>query len=141
MRIFLDANILFSASRSAGAIRQLLELAEVSGHVLIADTYVAGEARRNVASKAPGQPAEVLEALLGRITVQPFQPGTRGDVDLDWLDAKDRPVLLAAMSARCDVLVTGDKRHFGQAYGLRHGGVLVCSALQLFALLQKGETA
>lgn len=141
MRIFLDANILFSASRSAGAIRNLLEIAETDGHVLIADRYVAAEARRNVLGKAPAAAAAVLEALLHRITVQMAQASPRAEIELDWLDVKDRPVLLAAMASACDVLLTGDKKHFGPAYGQRHGGVLICSAAQLFSMLLERKKA
>ena len=52
MRIFLDANVLFSAARSAGAIRQLVHALHAAGHTLVADEYVATEARRNVAAKS-----------------------------------------------------------------------------------------
>ena len=52
MRIFLDANILFSAAKSVGALRQLLGqlLGQLNewGHKLVADDYVATEARRNL---------------------------------------------------------------------------------------------
>ena len=47
MRIFLDANVLFSAAKSAGAIRLLLHALHAAGHRLVADEYVATEARRN----------------------------------------------------------------------------------------------
>ena len=137
MRVFLDANILFSACRGAGAMRDLLQAKEAAGHTLVADAYVAIEARRNLASKADEPSLLVLDALLDRIEVQPRQPGAASLAALDWLDSKDRPVLLAAIAAACDVLVTGDKKHFGPAYGRRHEGVLVCSPAQLFALLQQ----
>jgi predicted nucleic acid-binding protein len=41
------------------------------------------------------------------------------------LDPKDQPILLAAIHARADYLLTGDARHFGHLYGKRIGGVLV----------------
>src|SRR4029450_13041852 len=72
LRIFLDANILFSAAKSAGAIRRLLELLLAAGHECWADGYVAEEARRNVAVKAAGSLAE-LERLLARINVAGVQ--------------------------------------------------------------------
>ena len=52
MRIFLDANVLFSAAQSAGAVRQLVHALQADGHALVADEYVATEARRNIAGKA-----------------------------------------------------------------------------------------
>lgn len=47
MRIFLDVNVLFSAARSDGAMREFLRLLLETGHELRADTYVVEEARRS----------------------------------------------------------------------------------------------
>ena len=40
MRVFLDANILFSAAKSDGAVRALLRLLVERGHEAVADAYV-----------------------------------------------------------------------------------------------------
>jgi uncharacterized protein len=53
MRVFLDANVLFSAPKSDGAVRELLLLLEQSGHQCCVDACVIEEARRNLAAKAP----------------------------------------------------------------------------------------
>ena len=135
LRVFLDANILFSACRSDGAIRALLHLLEEQGHVLVADAYVAAEARRNLSAKAPHASLAVLDALLARVALGSVQAQPRPSPDLGWLVDKDRPVLLAAIHLHCQVLVTGDKAHFGMAYGKSFQGVRVCSAAQLFELL------
>ena len=135
MRVFLDANILFSASRSDGAIRQLLKILEEQGHALVADTYVAAEARRNLLTKGPHGSIAVLDALLARVEVGTVQAAAQATVDLQWLVEKDRPVLLAAMGLKCDALVTGDQAHFGIAFGKTFVGVQVCSPTQLFELL------
>ena len=66
MRIFLDANVLFSAAKSDGAVRQLLRLLEKSGHECCVDGYVIEEARRNLVAKAPDR-VVVLEGLLSRM--------------------------------------------------------------------------
>ena len=68
MRVFLDANIIFSAARADGAMRRLLALAEAAGHELWADVYVFEEARRNLAAKAP-EGLAVLDAIARRIRV------------------------------------------------------------------------
>ena len=44
MRLFLDANILFSAAKSDGAVRRLLELLLARGHACWVDGYVVEEA-------------------------------------------------------------------------------------------------
>ncbi len=53
MRVFLDANILFSAAKSSGAVRAFLAELKRSGHTLVAEGYVVGEARRNLEAKSP----------------------------------------------------------------------------------------
>ena len=73
MRIFLDASILFSAAKSAGAIRQLLAQLNQRGHQLVADDYVATEARRNLARKADIDAIPYLEALLLQIELNHAQ--------------------------------------------------------------------
>lgn len=52
MRVFLDANILFSAAKSAGAVRELLRMLLDGGHECWVDDYVVIEARRNLTTKA-----------------------------------------------------------------------------------------
>ena len=131
MRIFLDANILFSAAKSNGAVRQLLSDLHSNGSSLVADGYVATEARRNIAAKATGDAADYLEALLSSIEVSSVHPGISMGSLADWLPDKDRPVLLAAISLKCDVLVTGDRTHFGLGYEKVFGGVVIYSPAQL----------
>ncbi|MFH0352264.1 MAG: PIN domain-containing protein [Chromatiales bacterium] len=130
MRVFLDANILFSAAKSDGTVRELLTLLVKAGHECWADGYVAEEARRNLAAKAPdGLP--VLEELLGRVHVAVAQPHPATLQAALGIPEKDRPVLTAAIQLKCDVLVTGDRTHFGTFYGKSLGGVTVHSPRSL----------
>lgn len=124
MRVFLDANILFSAAKSDGAVRALLALVEGQGHELVADDYVVAEARRNLLTKGAAA-LKVLDAILMRIEVAPYRPG-RLPADLAGLIAsKDQPVMAAAIRLRCDALVTGDSTHFGRLCGtIRHGAAV-----------------
>lgn len=126
MRIFLDANILFSASKSDGAVRELLARAVGAGHSLCADGYVAAEAHRNLEAKAPsGLPS--LDGLIGRLELAVYRHDTLAHEAASLLPEKDRPVLAAAVRMRCDVLVTGDRTHFGQLYGRTVLGVEIHS--------------
>ena len=126
MRIFLDANILFSAGKSAGAMRGFLETLKSSGHTLVADAYVVEEARRNLEAKFPAALKD-FECLLNQLesaaTLRCFLPPGL----VPELPEKDRPVLAAAIQRRCDVLLTGDKTHFGPLYGKNLEGVTVHS--------------
>ena len=138
MRIFLDANILFSAAKSDGAIRQLLRNLTLANHTLVADSYVQAEAIRNIAAKADAQAVTYLDTLLSQIevsNVQFAQSSPTLQATALWLPEKDCPVLLAAMALGCDVLVTGDSTHFGPGYGKRFEGVTVCSPRQLAELV------
>jgi hypothetical protein len=53
MRIFLDANILFSAGKSAGAMRGFLQTLKSDAPTLVADAYGVEEGRRNLEAKFP----------------------------------------------------------------------------------------
>lgn len=130
MRVFLDANILFSAAQHAGAIRHLLDRLLEEGHECIADTYVVEEARRNIARKSPAA-MTALEDILKAVRVEPAFVGPSTDTGKIPLPEKDIPVLLAAIRLKCDWLVTGDQTHFGPLYGLDIMGVTVCSPRML----------
>jgi hypothetical protein len=102
--IFLDANILFSAA-----------------YGMIASHYVVEEARRNL-EKANQRIA--LEKCLSQVKLVPeADPEMACPVPLP---EKDRPVLMAAIIARADCLVTGDLLHFGPFLGQRIQGVMIC---------------
>lgn len=134
MRIFLDANILFSAAKSDGAIRRLLQRLVEHQHECWADDYVVNEARRNLNLKGPSALSE-FEALLPLLHVSPLHGTTPALKNIDWLPEKDRPVLAAAAHLHCDVLVTGDRTHFGPGYGKTFGGVTIHSPRSLAELL------
>jgi predicted nucleic acid-binding protein len=124
MRIFLDANVLFSAAKSDGSVRELFRRLLAAGHECWADDYVVIEARRNLASKGP-EALAVLDTLLADLHLAAAQvPGPRVR-DVSWLPDKDRPVLAAAMRLKCEALVTGDRTHFGAGYGQTFGGVTI----------------
>ena len=87
--------------------------------------HVAEEARRNIAIKHP-RGLDDLETVLARIQIAPgVASGPELESHAAWLPEKDRPVLRAAIQLGCDVLITGDRAHFGSGYGKRFGGVLI----------------
>ena len=130
MRIFLDANVLFSAARSDGAVRRFLALLIDAGHECCADGYVAEEARRNLSAKAP-EGLSVLDAFLARMRVAAAHPDPETVEAALALPEKDRPVLAAAIRLECEALVTGDRTHFGAFYGKSLGGVIIHSPRSL----------
>jgi len=134
MRVFLDANILFSASKTDGAIRELLRLLVEQGHELWIDEFVLVEARRNLERK-DAEALLALGTLLRGLRCVPHSTAAGNESDLEWLHEKDRPVLAAAIRAKCDVLLTGDRTHFGAGYGRMFRGVTVHSPRSLARLV------
>lgn len=134
MRIFLDANVLFSAAKSDGAARELVTLLAKAGHELWVDDYVLEEARRNLA-KAP-EAVTFLERLAGRLKrMETIRLDRELEASLP-VHEKDRPVLAAAIHGRCQALVTGDTTHFGALFGKQVHGVTIHSPrLAAIALL------
>jgi hypothetical protein len=92
MRVFLDANILFSAAKSNGAVRELLRRLQDADHECWIDDYVVLEAYRNLPMKGL-QALSALDALVASCRPSPAQaPGTRTSrAAIDWLPEKDRP--------------------------------------------------
>jgi predicted nucleic acid-binding protein len=124
MRVFLDANVLFSAAYlDRSEPEALFRLSRAGLCELIASPYTIEEARRNLSRKRP-QRLPLLEQLLSSLTVcaEPSRD------DIEWalaqgLGLKDAPVLGAAVQAGADVLVTGDRTDFGRLYGRSLRGV------------------
>lgn len=119
--IFLEANILFSAAYGSPALERLWDQAAQGSYLMIASHYVAEEARRNL-DKASHRLA--LEKCLSQVKLVPeADPGMSCPIPLP---EKDRPVLMAAVIAHADFLVTGDLLHFGPFFGQRIQGVTIC---------------
>ena len=130
MRIFLDANILFSAVKSDGAVHAFLAMLLDAGHKCWVDGYVVDEARRNIMAKAPGRLPR-FDMFVSRVRTSAVAPAaTRAAVD--GLPEKDRLVLAAAIAIECDALVTGDRTHFGKFYGRQVVGVMIHSPRSLY---------
>lgn len=130
MRIFLDANILFSAAKTDGAIRELLALLVEQGHVGVVDGFVVEEARRNLKLSGKGSGPRGLTALdgiLSSLVLAPIRAHDLARPGLALVAEKDRPVLAAAIALRCDALLTGDRTHFGPLWGSTHEGVAILS--------------
>ena len=126
MKLFLDANILFTAAYSEkGISRALFTLAGTGRCRLITSAYGAEEARRNLALKAPNV-IQTFEDLSKVITiVREPQTSTVARMALLPLADKDAPILAAAVESGAEILVTGDRRDFGHLYRRNIEGVLV----------------
>ena len=115
IKLFLDSSALISGIISAdGAARALLLLAE-TGHVEIkVSLQVVAETERTIARKAPravGDYRRAIQAAKVRILRDPEAEEVRSHLHLI-AHAADAPILLAAMHAKVDYLVTLNRKHF-----------------------------
>lgn len=125
-RLLLDANVLFSACISPqGRAAALVALAHHNLCELLASPHVVQEARRNLESRYPERAAH-LEEVLEIVAMVPEAPAALATWALEQgLPDQDAPVLAAAVQARVDALVTGDRTHFGALFGRTLRGVRV----------------
>ena len=121
-RVFLDANILFSAAYREKA--GLLRIWRLPGVDLVTSNYAAQEATANLSE--PVQ-RERLAMLLNSVAVMPHPSALPGLPYGMSLPAKDTPIFQAAMSAGASVLLTGDVAHFGRFFGKTIAGVRILS--------------
>jgi predicted nucleic acid-binding protein len=130
VRVYLDANILFSAAKKAGAIRMLLHDLRAAGHELVTGPQALAEAERNLGQKAASQEKD-WEALRQIIRCLPGAvPDPIPEESRDLLPEKDHPILAEAIASESDILCTGDQRHFGPLMGKPLHGVTPLSPVQ-----------
>jgi len=132
MRVFLDANVLFSASDLRSETARNLMMLLNHGHEAVTNPYAWEEAWRNIKTKYPHW-LSGLERLRDAVAIIDIP----AIVDIE-CEAKDKPILAGAVGARCTHLWTGDKTHFGMFFGRKICGVTVVSSLQLTHLLARG---
>ena len=136
MKLFLDANVLFTAAYAESGVAQgLFALAERGACRLCSSAFALDEARRNLALKAPGR-LPALETLLALLQQVPEPPLELLEQSLAaGLPPKDAPILAAAAACGADWLVTGDRRDFGHLFGRKALGVLVLAPREALAAL------
>lgn len=110
MRLFLDANVLFTAAHNPkGKAALIVELGRAGIWALATSAYAMEEARRNILLKFPSCLERLKNDALS-LRIVPEAP----DVSCpEGLAEKDRPIFRAALGCRADVLLTGDLKDFG----------------------------
>jgi uncharacterized protein len=126
-RVFLDANVLYSAAymQFAGLAR-LWSLNDVQ---LLSSAYAIDEARRNSMDRPEAVPR--LNRLLQSVSTVDAPQGLQLPRSIR-LDPKDQPILLAAIHGNADYLLTGDASHFSHLYGKRIDSLLVLRPVAYF---------
>jgi predicted nucleic acid-binding protein len=110
LTIYLDSNVLFSASYSVRS--RFLKFWKMANVAPVTSPYAVAEVRRHI----------VLTAQQLRFAELISRTGLVSDPDARFVPAsirlveKDRPILAAAIAASVDYLITGDKNHFAHLY-------------------------
>ena len=106
MRIFLDANILFSGALPQSRMRAFLEIIFKHAECLT-NAYAITEARRNLDLKFPAQFSE-LNSIIKKCELI----ATLADELEVELKSKDVPILAGAITGKATHLLTGDEKRF-----------------------------
>lgn len=110
MRLFLDANVLFTAAHNPrGKAALVIELSASGSWEIFSSRFAIEEARRNLQIKYP-KCLEALNAIEASLHLTEHQPGLRFP---EGLPAKDRPIFQAALACGATHLLTGDLKDFG----------------------------
>lgn len=141
-RLFLDANVLFTAAhRPLGKAAFLFDTLAHAGTdparwLLLSSAYAIEEARRNLVVKLPDAVPR-FEGLLAltQVVAQPAAPRLHLV-----LPAKDEPIWAAAHAAGATHLLTGDLRDFGPHMNRAPatGGVVIQTVAQYLAAAADG---
>jgi predicted nucleic acid-binding protein len=109
-RLFLDANVLFTAAHNPhGKAALVIQLATAGHWEAVTSALAIEEARRNLERKYPHCLLD-FEALLSGIAQVPSGYGTHCPVPLP---LQDTPILEAALHCQATHLITGDIKDFG----------------------------
>ncbi len=139
MRVFLDANVISAAAHwPQGRARALFRLAAAGRCELVASPHVIQEARRNLGLKSPRGAVAVDSLLEGVEKVAEARPQMVESAAGHDLQDSDAPILAAAIAAGADLLVTGDRIHFGHIFGQEVGGVRIASPAEALKAVLTG---
>jgi len=110
MRVFLDANVLFTAAHNPNGKAALVISLGTEGLLQLATSaYAKEEAQRNLERKSPKSLAEfVRQNKAIRLIADDLAIACPSG-----LAEKDWPIYRAACACHADVLLTGDLRDFG----------------------------
>ena len=117
-RLFLDANVLFSAAYKKDA--RVVRLWALKDASLFTSRYALEEARFNLENEEQHSRLAMLSRELHFA-----EASDRVLPRAVSLPEKDKPILLAALEARAHYLLTGDFRHFGPYFGKTVEGVTI----------------
>lgn len=113
MKLFLDANVIYSAAKSeSGASFAIFQLKEKYKLILISSRLALVEAERNIVEKENHQVIERFYRLIRMIKIILADSAAAKKYYQGIIDEKDAPILYAARKSQAEFLITLDRRHF-----------------------------
>lgn len=133
MRVLVDTNVLISAALSSKGVpfQAYVKAVSTPNHGLICEQNV-DEMKRIFQKKFPAKlPAldEFLSTALLTMELVPI-PTDEAETENQIRDIKDRPILRAAINAKADVLLTGDKDFLES--GVKHPAIMTPAEFLLY---------
>jgi len=112
MKVLLDTNILISASRNAAGVpyHAFLKAISAPNKAIVCEQNI--DEMRRVFTRKFQHKLELLEKFLAFVLMElevVRVPETDMAAEARIRDVADRPILRAAMAAKVDIIVTGDK--------------------------------
>jgi len=138
IRLFLDANVLFTAAHNPfGKAALIIELGAQGYWKVMSCSYAIEEARRNISIKFPDY-LKRFEALMATVIKVPSRSGRNCPAILP---EKDRPILEAAIQFKASHLLTGDIKDFGPVMNKPSltGGVVIQTVSEFLEGLMKSK--
>ena len=139
IRLFLDANVLFTAAHNpSGKAALIIDLGAQGYWEVMSCAYAIEEVRRNISIKFPDY-LERFEALMATVIKVPSRSGRNCPT---LLLEKDRPILEATIQCKASHLLTGDIRDFGPFMNNPSltGGVLIQTASEFLDGFMKSKS-
>jgi predicted nucleic acid-binding protein len=138
IRLFLDANVLFTAAHNpSGKAALIIDLGEKVNWEIISCSYAIEEARRNISIKFPDY-LKRFESLMTTVIKVPSRSGRNCPAILP---EKDRPILETAIQCKASHLLTGDIKDFGPIMNKPSltGGVMIQTVSEFLGDLVKAK--
>jgi len=113
MKLFLDANIIYSAAKSKlGASYLIFQLRGRFNFQLISSRLALVEAERNITEKKSSETVESFYKLIEVKKIISVDSKQAKHYYKRVIEEKDAPILYGAKQSKADYLITLDRKHF-----------------------------
>lgn len=125
-KVFADSSILIAGAASrTGASRAVLTMAEIGLFQLVISEQVLMECERNISKKLPAALPSFLQLITSiNPEIQPDPTLEASNLWMNIIEAKDAPILAAAVLAKVDRLLSLNTKDFTTEVGMESGLII-----------------